>query len=54
MHDAVAPFVHTMPARPSIELATASKRQTLPGRRSGYTQRAAVGGHNVILRTGER
>ena len=53
MHDAVAPFVHTMPARPSIELATASKRQTLPGRRSGYTQRAAVGGHNVILRTGE-
>lgn len=30
-----------------------SKRRTLPGRRSGYTQKAEVGGHKVYLRTGE-
>jgi hypothetical protein len=53
MYDAVAPFVPIMPARPGIELAAARGRQTLPGRRSGYTQRAAVGGHSLILRTGE-
>ncbi|MBU0506479.1 adenosylcobalamin-dependent ribonucleoside-diphosphate reductase, partial [bacterium] len=30
-----------------------SKRRTLPNRRSGYTQKAEVGGHKVYLRTGE-
>ncbi|MDO8519596.1 MAG: HNH endonuclease, partial [Deltaproteobacteria bacterium] len=30
-----------------------SKRRTLPGRRTGYTQKADVGGHKVYLRTGE-
>jgi ribonucleoside-diphosphate reductase alpha chain len=29
------------------------KRHTLPHRRSGYTQKAVVGGHKVYLRTGE-
>ncbi len=29
------------------------KRQTLPHRRKGYTQKAVVGGHKVYLRTGE-
>lgn len=28
-------------------------RQHLPARRSGYTQKARVGGHNVYVRTGE-
>jgi ribonucleoside-diphosphate reductase alpha chain len=30
-----------------------SKRRTLPSRRSGYTQKADVGGHKVYLRTGQ-
>lgn len=30
-----------------------SKRRGLPNRRSGYTQKAEVGGHKVYLRTGE-
>lgn len=31
----------------------AHERQKLPQRRTGYTQKAAVGGHKVYLRTGE-
>ena len=30
-----------------------ARRRRLPGRRQGYTQKAAVGGHKVYLRTGE-
>ncbi|OFW70172.1 MAG: ribonucleoside-diphosphate reductase, adenosylcobalamin-dependent [Alphaproteobacteria bacterium GWB1_45_5] len=30
-----------------------AERRRLPGRRKGYTQKAAVGGHKVFLRTGE-
>ncbi len=30
-----------------------SKRKMLPNRRTGYTQKAAVGGHKVYLRTGQ-
>ncbi|KAA3620083.1 MAG: vitamin B12-dependent ribonucleotide reductase [Calditrichaeota bacterium] len=30
-----------------------AKRQLMPNRRRGYTQKAKVGGHNVYLRTGE-
>ncbi len=30
-----------------------SKRRKLPDRRAGYTQKAAVGGHKIYLRTGE-
>jgi ribonucleoside-diphosphate reductase alpha chain len=55
MHDAVAPFMHAMPPRP-VPLAVPSspaRRRELPGRRSGYTQKAAVGGHKLFLRTGE-
>ena len=55
MHDAVAPFVHAMPARPEVArtpLDTARRRE-LPARRAGYTQKAAVGGHKLFLRTGE-
>jgi hypothetical protein len=55
MHDAVAPFVHAIPARPSVLPAPAAppSRRELPARRSGYTQKAAVGGHKLFLRTGE-
>ena len=55
MHDAVAPFLHAMPPRP-VPLAVqaaAVRRRELPGRRSGYTQKASVGGHKLFLRTGE-
>jgi hypothetical protein len=50
MHDAVAAHLHVMPARP--EPAVQGRRE-LPGRRPGYTQKAAVGGHKLFLRTGE-
>jgi ribonucleoside-diphosphate reductase alpha chain len=29
------------------------KRQSLPNRRSGYTQKAKIGGHSIFIRTGE-
>ena len=55
MHDAVAPFIHAMPARPEPMRLPAhiAPRRELPGRRAGYTQKAAVGGHRLYLRTGE-
>ena len=55
MHDAVAPFVHAMPARPEPlrQPTHAARRRELPTRRAGYTQKAAVGGHRLYLRTGE-
>jgi ribonucleoside-diphosphate reductase alpha chain len=55
MYDAVAPFMHAMPARPehSRQPAHAARRRELPPRRAGYTQKAAVGGHRLFLRTGE-
>jgi len=55
MHDAVAPFMHRMPARP-VPLAVptaANTRRELPGRRRGYTHQASLAGHKVLLRTGE-
>jgi ribonucleoside-diphosphate reductase alpha chain len=55
MHDAVAPYVHAMPPRPvplAVKAAPAQRRD-LPGRRSGYTQKASVGGHKLFVRTGE-
>lgn len=55
MHDAVAVFIPDMPERPEAVEAKRSGtlRQELPQRRSGYTQKAAVGGHKLYLRTGE-
>ncbi len=52
MHDAVAPFLHAMPARPTAGSEQPGLR-ALPDRRRGYTQRASVGGHTIFLRTGE-
>jgi hypothetical protein len=49
MHDAVAPFIDAMPARP----AAARGPRELPARRPGYTQKASIGGHRLFLRTSE-
>jgi len=55
MYDAVVPFVHALPPRPldARQAPQAGHRRDLPPRRSGYTQKAAVGGHKLYLRTGE-
>lgn len=55
MHDAVAPYLHAMPPRPEERLSAThgATRRELPSRRGGYTQKAAVGGHKLYLRTGE-
>ena len=55
MHDAVAPYVHMMPERPVAGARPASPplRRELPARRRGYTQKAALGGHRIYVRTGE-
>jgi ribonucleoside-diphosphate reductase alpha chain len=55
MHDAVARFVHAMPARPVPMVVPVGRahRRELPGRRNGYTQKAAVAGHKLFVRTGE-
>lgn len=55
LHDAVFPFVHTMTARPEPlrQPMHTARRRELPTRRAGYTQKAAVGGHRLYLRTGE-
>ncbi|MGH7211962.1 MAG: hypothetical protein ACREF1_10950, partial [Acetobacteraceae bacterium] len=52
MHDALAPFFATMPARPDTAEPSPARRE-LPARRAGYTQKAAIGGHRVYVRTGE-
>ena len=55
MHDAVAPYIHAMPPRPVAGAVPSQPphRRELPARRRGYTQKAAVGGHRVYVRTGE-
>lgn len=55
MHDAVAPYLHAMPPRPVAGVVPAHppRRRELPARRRGYTQRAAIGGHRVYVRTEE-
>ena len=55
MHDAVAAFVQARPACPELvrQPMHVARRRELPPRRAGYTQKAAVGGHRLFLRTGE-
>ncbi len=55
MHDAIAPVIQKMPPRPVPMLVptAGARRRELPGRRAGYTQKAAVGGHKLFVRTGE-
>jgi ribonucleoside-diphosphate reductase alpha chain len=44
-----------MPERPAAPMQARRKstRETLPARRSGYTQKVSVGGHKLFLSTGE-
>ena len=51
MHDAVVPFLHAAPARPEPAPTPlpAGDRRELPDRRTGYTQKAAVGGRSSIF-----
>jgi hypothetical protein len=64
MHAAVAPYLDSMtklpqatlrpmPAAARAEQAVPAVRRDLPARRSGYTQKASIGGHKLYLRTGE-
>jgi len=56
MHRAVAPYIQSMPPLPVPEeqpRQAGTARQALPGRSRGYTQQATIGGHRVVLRTGE-
>ncbi|MDR2397939.1 MAG: adenosylcobalamin-dependent ribonucleoside-diphosphate reductase [Spirochaetaceae bacterium] len=42
-------------SRPSerTKASVQSRRKSLPNRRSGYTQKAKIGGHSIFIRTGE-
>jgi hypothetical protein len=55
MHDAIAPYIHIMPPRPvPVPLPRPeTTREALPARRTGYTQKASIGGHKLFLSTGE-
>jgi hypothetical protein len=55
MHEAVAPYVHRMALPPEVAAPAPmpAARQILPARRTGYTQKASVGGHKLFLSTGE-
>lgn len=41
------------PELPGMPFAPRGVRRALPNRRTGYTQKAKIGGHSVFLRTGE-
>ncbi|HET7814146.1 MAG TPA: vitamin B12-dependent ribonucleotide reductase [Candidatus Baltobacteraceae bacterium] len=49
----LAPFQTPLQVAERIVYRYIAKRRRLPERRSGYTQKAIVGGHKVYLRTGE-
>ena len=55
MFEAFAPHLDAMPARPALPMPASrpSQREPLPARRTGYTQKASVGGHKLFLSTGE-
>jgi ribonucleoside-diphosphate reductase alpha chain len=47
------PFQQPLQVAEKIVYRYIAKRRRMPGRRSGYTQKAIIGGHKVYLRTGE-
>jgi ribonucleoside-diphosphate reductase alpha chain len=56
MRDAVGPFmaeIAPFAVHEDIPAQPASRREPLPARRGGYTQRAVLAGHKVYVRTGE-
>ena len=50
---APAPFQQPLQVAEKIVYRYIAKRRRMPERRSGYTQKAVIGGHKVYLRTGE-
>ncbi|HTV93652.1 MAG TPA: hypothetical protein VMG98_13130, partial [Verrucomicrobiae bacterium] len=50
---APAPFQQPLQVAEKIVYRYIAKRRSMPQRRSGYTQKAIIGGHKVYLRTGE-
>jgi ribonucleoside-diphosphate reductase alpha chain len=48
-----APYAQPMQIAEKIVYRYIAKRRRVPDRRSGYTQKAVIGGHKVYLRTGE-
>jgi ribonucleoside-diphosphate reductase alpha chain len=47
------PFAQPLQIAEKIVYRYIAKRRRMPERRSGYTQKAVIGGHKVYLRTGE-
>ncbi|MHB8147105.1 MAG: vitamin B12-dependent ribonucleotide reductase, partial [Vulcanimicrobiaceae bacterium] len=47
------PFAQPLQVAEKIVYRYIAKRRRMPERRSGYTQKAIIGGHKVYLRTGE-
>jgi ribonucleoside-diphosphate reductase alpha chain len=50
---ATQPFQQPLQVAEKIVYRYIAKRRRMPERRSGYTQKAVIGGHKVYLRTGE-
>jgi ribonucleoside-diphosphate reductase alpha chain len=50
---APTPFQQPLQVAEKIVYRYIAKRRSMPQRRSGYTQKAVIGGHKVYLRTGE-
>jgi len=50
---AKASRVAAEPELPGMPVSPRGTRRSLPNRRSGYTQKAKIGGHSVFVRTGE-
>ncbi|MBV8636859.1 MAG: vitamin B12-dependent ribonucleotide reductase [Candidatus Eremiobacteraeota bacterium] len=50
---APAPFQQPLQVAEKIIYRYIAKRRRMPERRSGYTQKAVIGGHKVYIRTGE-
>ena len=55
MQRAVGPFIDCAPSQtaPAAARHPAPARRELPARHGGFTQKAAVGGHRLFVRTGE-
>ena len=58
MHDALAPFLDETPPRPTVLPRLVSRnaepvRKPLPARSRGFTQKVAIGGHRLYLRTAD-
>ncbi|MCX5618312.1 vitamin B12-dependent ribonucleotide reductase [Bombella sp. TMW 2.2543] len=59
MHETVLPFCDHLPALPEPEMDDMREklgrgvRRPLPMRQGGFSQRAAIGGHRLFMRTGE-